>query len=443
MQKLKLFYLCLMMTLMSCTSTAAPPTAVPTVAPTAVSPTAEAVAKSVPLGIIWQDFPPCYALEKLSQDYPKATIKVTCLPISEWHDAIFNSFKPKTTIDLVVLDSQWIGEAVKGNHLAELTDWMAKNVEVNKYVPAAISSYGEYPYNSKRYYGVPLFSDTEMLVYRKDLLEQAGLQPPRTWQELLDHAKMLEQKKLIAHGYTTFWCGDGCYDDVQTSWNQIAWSYGGELWDPETYKIEGVLNTEANVEALKMAAELYKVGPGDSRSQAAVVDMMCKGEVGMISLWFGYGPAFTDPAKCPQAKNLAFGVVPAGPSRHLLSLGGQGIHLSAYSQYQPEALDFMAWLETRETQLKWVQLGSFSARTDVLSSDIFAKASPYSPAFAASYLLVKDFWNLPEYSELLPIQGHYLDLAITGKMDPTEALNEIAKQQQAILDKAYPDGPAK
>ncbi|MDM8527557.1 extracellular solute-binding protein [Anaerolineales bacterium HSG24] len=421
------------------TPTVVPSPTVETATATIVQPTVEAVQ----LEISWQDVPPCQALSKLSSEYSKAEVKVNCFSHIEWYDKTFNDIlKPDSNIDLVIMDSQWIGKAVTDNHLVEITDWVAENIESSKYVPAAISAYGEYPYNSKRYYGVPVFADTQMLVYRQDILDQAGFQPPRTWQELLDQAKTLEQKGLIPHGYATFWCGD-CYDDVQTAWNQIAWSYGGELWEPETYQIEGVLNTPINVEALNMAAELYKVGPARSHFQGDLPDMICKGEVAMIATWFGYGPIFTDPTGCPEANNLAFGVLPAGPDGHVLSLGGAGIHLSAYSQHQTEALEFMAWLETRDSQLKWVELGSFSARTDVLASSTFAEATPYSPAFSASYLLVKDFWNLPEYVNLLPIQGHYLNLAITGKMDSAEALNELAKEQQAIIDQAYPDGPPK
>ena len=77
----------------------------------------------------------------------------------------------------------------------------------------------------------------------------------------------------------------------------------------------------------------------------------------------------------------------------------------------------------------------------MLASDTFINATPYNPAFAESYLLVKDFWNIPEYAALLEPQMEYLNLAISGQMDPQEALDEIAIEQQEILNDAYPDGP--
>ncbi len=80
-------------------------------------------------------------------------------------------------------------------------------------------------------------------------------------------------------------------------------------------------------------------------------------------------------------------------------------------------------------------------RTSILQSDAFLNAAPYNPSFAESFSYVKDFWNIPEYNQLLGIQGEYLNLALSGQMDAQEALDKIAAEQQAILNAAYPDGP--
>ena len=118
-----------------------------------------------------------------------------------------------------------------------------------------------------------------------------------------------------------------------------------------------------------------------------------------------------------------------------------GISVSAYTQNAEAALDYIKWVQAEDVQLEWAKLGGFSARKSVLASDTFINATPYNPAFAESYLLVKDFWNIPEYAALLEPQMEYLNLAISGQMDPQEALDEIAIEQQEILDDAYPDGP--
>ena len=71
---------------------------------------------------------------------------------------------------------------------------------------------------------------------------------PTTWSDLLGIAQFFKDsagKYGVANGYTTHWCGTpACYDQMATHWNQILWSYGGELWDPATYKVQGFINSK-------------------------------------------------------------------------------------------------------------------------------------------------------------------------------------------------------
>lgn len=446
--------------------TAAPaPAAEPTAAPApATEPTAApapATGGKPALQVIWFAWQPCQAMTELVKDYPDADVTVRCVPIAQWHDQIFADFAAKGGADLVIGDSQWIGEAVSGGHYADLTEWMKTNIEVDDYVPAALSAYGEYPAGSAKYYGVAIMGDTQMLVYRKDLFEDAAIQAaykaktgadlavPQKWTELLTIAQFFKETPddvdKVPNGYATFWCGTpACYDQIATVWNQMAWSFGGELWDPATYKVDGVINSESNVRALQFAADLYKTGPdgaGDFQFNETV-DAICSGSVAMSTIWFGFGPAFIDPAGCKESANLGFGTVP-GEDKHFISLGGMGLHVSSYSKNQEATLAFLKWIQTQDVQTKWGTIGGFSARKSVLASDAFKSATPYNASFADAYQYVKDFWNVPEYNQLLQIQMEQLNLAVTGQADPKAALDTIATEQQAIFDAAYPDGPPK
>jgi len=403
-----------------------------------------AIAQTKPdLQIVWFSWPPCEALGTLVSKYPDANVTVKCVPIGQWHDTIFTDFVAKGGADLPILDSQYIGEAVKGGHLVELTDWMKTNIDVDKYVPSALSAYGEYPPLSKRYYGIAAMADVMIQVYRKDIYDKAGLKPATTWTDLLKDAQQIKASKLAPAGFSWFWCGAAaCYDNVQTAWDQIAWSFGGEIWDPATFKIKGILDSPINVKALQYAADLYKTSPDGSGNFGfgEDVDAVCSGKAASTIIWVGFGPSFTDTKGCPQSANLAYAEAP-GDVKHVLTLGGMGIHVSAYTKNKDAALAFVKWFESADTQTAWVKLHGYSARTDVLASDAFKNAAPYNSVFADSFALVKDFWNLPEYNDLLVIQGEQLNLAITGQEDPAKALATIADKQQAILDKAYPNGP--
>jgi len=268
----------------------------------------------------------------------------------------------------------------------------------------------------------------------------AELKVPTTWTELLQIAQFFKDTDFIENGYASHWTNSG--DLVQTAWNHILWSFGGELWDPATYTVEGVLNTDVGVQAVEFAQQLFNTGPVGAASFGfdETVGTICNGSTAMIEIWYGFGGAFTNADTCEQAPNLGFAVVP-GETAHFISLGGQGISISTYSGNQDAAKAFLAWLQSDEVQTMWVEGGGFSGRNSILASEAFLNAAPYNPTFAEAFQYVKDFWNIPEYNELLSIQGEYLNLAISGQMDAKEALDSIAAEQQEVLDEAYPDGP--
>jgi multiple sugar transport system substrate-binding protein len=403
------------------------------------------------LSIIWFAWPPCDLLSSVASEYPDANVTVTCVPIGEWRNQIFADFAAQGGADLPILDSQFMGEAVKGGFIEDLTDVIKNDLPFDDYNQTALSAYAEVPIGSGTYYSVPVITDTRMMVYRKDLFENPDVQAaykeatgndlavPTTWTELLAIAQFFKDTDFIDSGYVSHWINDG--DLVQTAFNHILWSFGGELWDPATYKVEGVLNTEGNVKALEFAQDLFKTGPEGAAAFGftEVVDAVCSGSTAMVEIWYGFGGAFTDPETCAQSANLGYFVAP-GETAHFISLGGQGISVSKFSKNKDAAIAFIKWLQSDETQTKWVEGGGFSGRTSILASDAFLNAAPYNPTFAEAFKYVKDFWNLPEYAAMLSVQGEYLNLAISGQMDAKEALDTIAAEQQSIIDEAYPDG---
>jgi multiple sugar transport system substrate-binding protein len=43
-------------------------------------------------------------------------------------------------------------------------------------------------------------------------------------------------------------------------------------------------------------------------------------------------------------------------------------------------------------------------------------------------------WNVPEYAKLIDVENTNVNAALNGAKSPEEALDQIAKDQQAILD---------
>lgn len=138
---------------------------------------------------------------------------------------------------------------------------------IDKYIPDLeerwfASSLGDVKYKG-HLYGVPWRIDVRPLVYRKDFLEQAGLDPEAldTWDDLVVYGKKLTKKD--ASGKVVRW-GVGIGGDLAQYYYNWIWQAGGSFLN-EDYT-EATLDTEAGREALQFLVDLvhkHKVAPID------------------------------------------------------------------------------------------------------------------------------------------------------------------------------------
>src|SRR3546814_9149790 len=119
-----------------------------------------------------------------------------------------------------------------------------------------------------------------------------------------------------------------------------------------------------------------------------------------------------------------------------LPLGGMGMHVSAYAseEAQAESLNFRKWFEQAEIQKKGAAAGGVPSRTDALESPEFLDAAPFNQVYTDSVPRMRDMWNVPEYARLIDIENTNVNAALNGVKDPAEALDDIASQQQQVLD---------
>jgi multiple sugar transport system substrate-binding protein len=72
----------------------------------------------------------------------------------------------------------------------------------------------------------------------------------------------------------------------------------------------------------------------------------------------------------------------------------------------------------------------------VLKSEEFRKATPYNEAFYQTMFMVKDFWAVPEYAELLEqMKNRIGPYVVNGKGTAKAALDGVAKDWAATFKK--------
>ena len=398
--------------------------------------------------IWWAQWDPADGLAKMGRAFEQETgiaVKVHQIPWPSFQNDVFLNFgKDRTDFDIVVGDSQWLGKAAEGGWYLELTDWIGSAVDLETVHPQARQFLCEYPAGSGKVFAAPCETDAIGLAYRKDwFADEANrsafrsaygreLAPPATWDELRDIAAFFQQPAEQRYGVVML-TGRG-YDALTMGFEQILYAHGGSWGDPQTFRVQGHLDNDGAVAAAQLMQELCALGPPNAvkSGYGETLASFTNGSTAMMMSYFAFFPGIVD----AMGDKAGFAVVPKGPAGHVISLGGQGLSISAKTSPEQQALakQFIAWFSKPEWQRRWVTLPAcFTADKELLASEDFRQATPYNEPFAQSMDHLQDFWNVPEYGELLAETQQYLGKILDGEMEPQAALEACAKAHEKIF----------
>ncbi len=284
-------------------------------------------------------------------------------------------------------------------------------------------------YNRKDWFENP----SEQAAFKKKYGRE--LAPPDTWDEFKDVAEFFTRPGDNRYGCTLL-TGRG-YDSLVMGFQQVMWAYGGSWGDPETFNVAGHLNTPQSVEALEFYKSLLSYAPPGATNMdyAKVLEAYTNGSAAMMMDYYAFFPGIID----QMGDRTGFFKMPARGDTRAISLGGQGFSISAkVSESQQElAKQFIAWFLQTDKQEQWItKKAGFTADTGILNSDTFKNATPYNAPFAESLDHLQDFWNVPEYNELLSSAQQHLGEALDGVTSSQEALDTIVEKHEKILKDA-------
>jgi len=443
--------------------TEAPPpaeTEAPPPAETEAPPPAETEAPPPPAGvtelsILWAQWDPANYLQQVADMYFDETgIKVTVVqePWGSFYDRFSTEMAAKGDAwDMVVGDSQWLGQGATSGWYIDLTDFMASKGISDSVTEATLTYYGEYPTGSGTYYAFPTEGDADGWSYRKDLFENPDemaafkaeygydLAVPKTYAELKDIADFFTRPDAGLYGVAIYTQKD--YDAITMGVENTMFSWGADWKDPATNAVMDIVNSPEAVESLQFYRDLYACCqyPGGSNAFFTETnDAMISGQAAMSMNYFAFFPALVNQGANPNFYDkVGFFPNPAGPTgKQHAALGGQGMSVVAYisPERQEAAKAFIEWFAKEDVQTEWAKLGGYTCNKNVLASQAFLDATPFNPAFATTMGFVMDFWNIPEYAQLLAVtQREFSKFVVEGTGTAQEAMDAIAAEHDKIL----------
>jgi multiple sugar transport system substrate-binding protein len=278
-------------------------------------------------------------------------------------------------------------------------------------------------------YGMPYSYSTVILIYNKDLFDQAGVSYPTadwTWADA--DAAALKIKAL----------GDDYYGLIQPistyEFFKVVKQYNGGLLNDDNTAF--TVNRAENVEALQRLVDNVQVSNiCPSTEQRGSLDewgMFKLGKTGMIVTGIWAFPSFT--TDCAFAWDIAVEPGAATKATHYFA---NGLCVSADSEYAEAAYKWIEFIGTSEqvAQLR-IQLGwELPCATYQTAMDQYAKLTPPANRLAVfdSLDYVVPVPQIAQFSQMADILGAELEAAANGSKTPQQALDDAQAALEAAI----------
>ncbi len=308
---------------------------------------------------VWTDI----IKDKIPEFEAQTGIKVELTQLAE--DQLTDQYKVKLNAGSSDMDVMMYRPLQEGklfgqsNYLADLTDKVEGNADWNwsdfQSGPVGLTTYQD------KVLGIPMITETEVLYYRKDLLEQAGLDVPTTLDELEAAAKAISEANPGVAGFVS---RTGRSAAV-TQLSGYLYSFGGEWIDDEGNSAVG--SDEAKAAYAYYGGLLHNYGPENvstDMSWPEAFAIFTQGNAAFLTDASSLYKNTTDPEKSTVGDQVGFAAFPAGPAgSHPYNVAAWGLGVNSQSKNQDNAWKFIEWATSPEMTLEVQAAGVPGARS--------------------------------------------------------------------------------
>jgi multiple sugar transport system substrate-binding protein len=265
-------------------------------------------------------------------------------------------------------------------------------------------------------YFAPLTGGTDLMVYRKDLLEKAGITPPKTLDEFIVAVQKLNDPDHGVYGIAL----RGLRGSGANVWRWMPYFRGlGGQW------FEGnkpVFNSDAFVKATQTYLDLFKYSPPGTKTGSwdESTGAFLSGHVALLVESSPLAGWAIDPTMSKVLGKVGYTAppspLPGSGYSHGFAIGTKGNKDDAARKC---AGLFIAWATSKENEKRRLDEGKFGElnRTSIMTSDEFNQkfgADLGQALVDAAKVTTITFWQDPEWPTLGDHWGIELEELITG-----------------------------
>jgi ABC-type glycerol-3-phosphate transport system substrate-binding protein len=384
------------------------------------------------------------AMKKAAEIYKERTgvsVIVDQYPYSEaYNKEVLLGSSNSNEYDIMVLDCIWLPLFVKNNWVQPFDPLEAnakQKIDWNGFVPGIVDAYDRY---NGKLYAAPIDFFIEVMAYRADLFEAAGLsEAPKTWDEFRTYAEKLNQPDKGIYGVVTM---PGEQDAGYSEWTvrlaslSMPANANQFVWDKD---FKSALKHEDNgKKALDLWLDIKPyVAPGaNEMGYAESTNAFMQGNGAMFINWY---MTFSD-VENPETSKVVGKVKYALPPRNTLEgdrhdyLGGFQIAIAANAPNPGAAYDFISFLTTDEGQAIMLENGAPGAyRSFVYDDPKWLARYPFLAPVKEAQVMIPLTSDFAEYVEMQRVIYDELFAAWAGNKSSDEAMAKADEGLDGLL----------
>ncbi len=331
-------------------------------------------------------------------------------------------------------DVIWPGQFAANGWILDLSDRFTEQMRGN-FLPG--------PVESNTYdgavYGVPWFTDFGVLYYRQDLLDDAGVEPPTTWDELRETANQIKQDAGTRIGYA--FQGSN-YEGGVVNALEYIYSYGGQILSEDSSQVlidspEAIAALEAERQmVVSEAAPQAVANYTETESQTTFL----QGDGVFLRNWpYVYGLVTPEEANI-ERDQVGITSLPAGEGGESSpGLGGWNFYISATApqEVQDGAWEFINFASQPEQQrFRAVEGGFLPTLSALYEEQEVLDALPVVDLAGGQEAIANATPRpaSPYYSDMSLVMAEQFNANLTGNSTPEETAANLQQELQNIVD---------
>ncbi|MBP1993861.1 ABC transporter substrate-binding protein [Paenibacillus eucommiae] len=360
-------------------------------------------------------------IQKFETENPNIHIEFLETPWDGWDQKYTAAFAGQNPPDLSYMPEYFVKFA-KNGQLADLSTYFSEE-EQAKYSQSII----DYMRINGKIYTMPYIAASSVVLYNKDLFKEANVQPPQTWEEMVEVSQKLAT--------------DGRYAVAGISeQNVIAWmgQAGAFLYGDGNKDVSKLgFHTPEGIKGLQYLADLvlkYEVAPkptvftnDDQMGQAFYKE----NKIAMIMAQAGY--ISTVRTNAPDFPLGAF-LNPAGPAgdpnKQREAYGGLGmLAIAEKSKHKDEAWTFIQFLTSKENAGLYLEKANFLSPLPEINEDMY-EGDEIMDVVKESIKNLQLYPPNDRFSTVFDIIRNMKDAVLLGSKTPEQAIKDAIKEYE-------------